>query len=404
MTNVGGSSYHSNTKIAKDGTVLSITESTNAVLYCTQSEESHSPPDKTPWVRGQFKITPLSHDKVVVKTTPGFVHWIRPYAAYDYHYKVSGDIMAKWGWTSFYRYDSMPDDRQLALIGAYAKVASAKVDLAVEMGEIGETARFLLNPFKSATDLITKFGRDIRRGWNGKRSDGKQRLGDLIDTSGSTYLEFRFALVPLLKSMAAIIEELDRNVVRHNSRKIHVARRVVKREAYPAEKRVNLSYGYFRGTAYGVTECTQRTKACVYYRLAKPLPTLQKWGLSPDNWIPSIWELTKWSFVVDRFICIGDWLQALMMPPEVEILGDTVSVRQSWKGSHTTRFWPPTSASTTVSWSPGRGILDREYYNREINAGVPWRPTLTALKTLDNWAHHADHAAILNQLLRGAKR
>lgn len=378
-----------------DGSDALIGSSVVPVAYATGEGDYSSPKDSTPFIPGQFKITALEKDRMHIKCTADsqIVYVIpQPYSKAKI-YTVSGCITGKYNLTVNQIFVGIPDHRDLALTKAYAKVARNELDLATEFGELGETLEFIRHPYKK---LGAALGQVVQVGKSLGRKD--QSLSKLVSLSGGSYLETRFALMPLIRSFVEILEEYERKVKRFNAQKVHRAVGVIKDKGTNSLPLGAYAYGYFTGYALTESDWTQKTRACVYYRLTKPLPRLAEWGMSKSDLLPAAWELAKLSFVVDRFLNIGDFLRSHCIQPEVQLLGNTVAVKR--EARCTTSFLPklPTGAQVSI-WKPGQSVNEREHYVRIINVPVPNLPSVTNLSTLTNGMHIADHLALTQQLL-----
>jgi hypothetical protein len=391
-------------------------DSQTSALYVSGNEVITSEPDETPWIPGEFKITPLTKSMKQWLTATGACGIHRQTTTASYYYTMTGPMLAKSAGTYFLDLSSsFPDDRDRALVKAHAKIAKNELDLATELGEIRETVQFLMHPYREIGLQFDRMLRGFSRFARGTNLYGKRKkapppfwqmdLKDVdrfVDTVLSSWMETRFALMPLVRSFAATLEALDKRVEAFDAQKLHVARSSIKR-VMNSEKSVQSGVSYCVYTAKGTCDLRQRTKACVFYRLTKPLSKLAQFGLSKSDIAVAVWELTRLSFVVDRFILIGDWLQALLPEPEVEILGNTVSVKREVDARVVATPRMPVGYYVDY-WQVGGSRYIEESYNREINKELPQLPVLSDMRTLKNWKHIVDHLAISKQVFNNLKR
>lgn len=124
-----------------------------------------------------------------------------------------------------------------------------------------------------------------------------------------------------------------------------------------------------------------------------------QWGHDP---IVSAWELIPFSFVIDWFINIGDWVNSISPFAGGTFKGACVSIKDDYTQSQ----------SFGITWSGGSGtgahsgsfgsveteITVRRYTRFPHSGGLPgWNPRLTAVRL-------ADIAAIVAQRYLGIKR
>jgi hypothetical protein len=106
----------------------------------------------------------------------------------------------------------------------------------------------------------------------------------------------------------------------------------------------------------------------------------RKTGLRLSDVPASVWELVPWSFIVDRFLTVGDWLQAITPKPYVNFLGSwTSTVDREDLIFDIVEFWvnvtDPVAGSVRLS-AGGGSYTERNFrYDRERNPPVPIAPT-----------------------------
>lgn len=382
------------------------------------TEQNDILPEPTSWEHGEFKITPLTRSKKVITTLAGNTHITWPTRTYPYqdgHLSIEGPYAKYVRETDHFNW-VVPVNTQvqdMVLQKACSKILANQLDVSTELGELRETLEFIKSPYRNTGDMLAKILAAYRKstlqkkGWKKVRPSGLKgpddlTLGDLRTYLGATWLETRFAFMPLIRSFAAILEEFDR---KHSTvfdpDKIHVSRssyfdEIATERIVPNQK----AYYWMYFDKYGSLVVDQRTKACVFYRLTKPTTRLAELGLAWDDIPEAAWELMPLSFIVDRFLAVGDWIRSHTLPPNIELLGNTVSTRTRWSGQIS--YKPVlTTGRRIVSHNSSRTFYQRDDYVRQINLPTPLLPSITSLRTLKDWSHWIDHITITQALLGG---
>jgi hypothetical protein len=193
----------------------------------------------------------------------------------------------------------------------------------VVIGELRETIALLRNPARSLRRLIDKYHKDASNA--AKRAARKRNLSlsDLIrkprnaarkevdKAIAGTYLEAVFGWRPLIndiKSAADALTSYDPN----QTAQVQVT--LLDRYAYNRGKHSFGSGGISEYSFYAweVGEYSCRYKGAVWITspYLKNMPNLSKFGFRPlRDFLPTLWELIPYSFLVDYFTNIGDIIQ-----------------------------------------------------------------------------------------------
>jgi len=187
---------------------------------------------------------------------------------------------------------------------AYNKVYSLQrgTNNQIFLGELRETVDLLRHPFEKSVKLIHAFGDEVT----------KRNFKTFSKASADSWLEFRFAILPLISDIKAIIALING---KNNLEKLGY-RYYAKAESvsflpndlgsfawYPA-----ITNGYDKMTAeciihFGVVSERIHFAEAASDRLIDSISDLSD--------IPStIWEITPWSFLIDYFVNIGDIILA----------------------------------------------------------------------------------------------
>jgi len=196
--------------------------------------------------------------------------------------------------------------------------------LGVTFGELNETLRMITRPGQAITrrigSYLTQVKRDLRRN---KRAPVRKR-NEIV---ANTWLEYTFGWAPLLgdaENLASAAGKLASGMPY-----LRVSDKAG-REVSVNEAGSSLAYPGAGGHAFDITKFTQTV--CQVYGEFKPdfgqpgdFPTA--FGLRPRDIIPTIWELVPWSFAIDYFTGVGDFISSMSFP--------TTSLNWYMRSTHT---------------------------------------------------------------------
>lgn len=247
----------------------------------------------------------------------------------------------------------------------YETLKNVKFDTGTFLGELPETVRWLAGAAKEMMDayLAIKKGRWVRylptreivRNRRGRkyvrvrgprhrvmtftRRDGTQynaRLS-LDGRLAKRYLEWRYAVQPLVQEVGNL---LDSYYEQATNPMISCVRGFYSRD-------VPLTGYYQQGRR------RERFRAIGYYKIETSTKVLQQWG--GLNVVSTFWNLLPLSFMVDRFLPIGDFLSNLDAQLGVTWVARTTSVDYSFE----VKTKPPNGGGVQhgVSTCNGRGSI-----------------------------------------------
>lgn len=175
------------------------------------------------------------------------------------------------------------------------------------VGELRETLAMIRNPAKALRKKLSDYLSDLikkrRRNWT-SRKKWRKIVAD-------TYLENAFGWQPLIDDTRAAASTLMETVGRL--------------QCFPIRSVTSLDssgppYDYIEGISFGIVlRMARRTKyssKCIVRgafseRIDGPVsPYLAHLGFRWNNFVPTVWELLPWSFVVDYFLNVQQILEA----------------------------------------------------------------------------------------------
>lgn len=195
------------------------------------------------------------------------------------------------------------------------------------LGELSETIRMLRNPLNAAQQMVSKYVNTLettrdyvrkhyrRRPREARRTFRERRMNAVKNGMSGSWLELQFGMIPLVSDVKDILgTALELASGRYNRKRL---------QSRSAEfKYANESY-----STNPVQTCilhdsrkTSVTTANVQYvcgmnsELAAPTSLMEearkRMGFSFQNFVPTIYELIPWSFLIDYFVNLGDIIEA----------------------------------------------------------------------------------------------
>lgn len=233
--------------------------------------------------------------------------------------------------------------------------------------EIRETINFLKNPVRGLLNLGTSFQKAYRQ----KRASWRPGV-KIADELSNTWLEYRFAASPLIRSVQSAAEALEdklqevdpprktaRGIMREETRLNTVDRYMFDAEAFQD----------FRKTL----DASADISAGIIYEVSNPVRDLSfKLGLRAKDIPETMWQIVPLSFMVDRVLDISGMIRGItnLLDPNVRILAGWVRAKEALD----------TSIIAETQYIPGYTItmdadlvLDKKFvYQR-----TPWLPSVS---------------------------
>lgn len=333
-----------------------------------------------------------------------------------------------WGvYVSFYGLDSV-DTNALPGIGVtdnlIRQVATqvradrqkGKANLVESLAESHQAYDLFRHPFKGTIDFLDAFTKHkdylrlqkMKRQFRNPRLDSiekrvayyrrRGKKGALLATLlASEWLRFRYGITPLMKDVQALMVALAKGYEKAPS----VHRTLVTKSATGQKvsnlSKINGSYEYFY-TFSQTSEFSVRGYARDMYK-HDPFVEL---GLTFQNVVGVAWELTRFSFVVDWFVNVGDLLYANI--PRVNV----TTVSEGYSTRHT--IGVATACNRVVSLSPSVSSVhgypsDITVYREVVKNRSPLLPNASLVINydfgFDKVNRVLDAASLVVQKLRG---
>jgi len=283
--------------------------------------------------------------------------------------------------------------QQSVINKAYAKAYNGAAQLGVTIGEGKETLHMIRKPLGRTRNILEQM---LRR----KHTLINLGIGE-AKAIAATWLEYRLGFKPLLYDIQNIMDATVKHLVGNKTTERQVARSSETVETFVEKEFALLPYYRFQsGVGRSTKTVNYKMSAGVIYEtriLSDDGIVSEKirhnYGLQLRDVARTGWELIPLSFVVDRFVQVGTWLDAIQPNPNVTILGSWLSTRRS---AHATRqvlylkvnTSPPCQTGPSGLFTGGNAMLTR------VVGVVP--SVIPTLNVGDlSLSQHVDHISLL---------
>jgi hypothetical protein len=218
-----------------------------------------------------------------------------------------------------------------AVTAAYANLNSSTTKALVSVKELDSTLKMLRSPLKGARKTLLRMFKEKQ-----KRTLGKS-LADCVKIADEIYLEHKYGWKNTISDMVNVMVSVHKARARMESE-----RRVVRGSASASvswKKDFDQSgfggWPTLRARGHVDHNIDQRVDAGIVYALPCATTTqalAEEFGVGAKDLLSSVYETLPWSFVVDWFIGIGDWLSAIAPNPFVQVLGSWATyTEKNWR-------------------------------------------------------------------------
>lgn len=232
--------------------------------------------------------------------------------------------------------------------------------------EIGETIRYLKNPLAGLARLSDTYRkavyeRSVRRAANG-RSIG------MAKAHAQVYLEHRFALTPLIRSVVDIQQA-------YNDKPKTPPDRLSARGFERFETEIARTKTVVNGSTTTYAETARREvdiHASILYTVSNPIyDNAWRFGLRAKDLPATIWAVMPYSFMVDRVLDVSSFVKGVMnmTDPNIRILA--ASVRRKDNHERRSRIVSESYPGWTMSVSGETYVQTNFAYGRSV-----WIPSI----------------------------
>lgn len=289
---------------------------------------------------------------------------------------------------------------EVALVKAYANAHQPKVLGGELVSDINATLSMLRRPFSGAQDLLKRMHK-----FRLKRK-GKTAVMAL-KASKDAWLEYRYGWKPLLLDADATMHAVAERIL--SERKQRLVARCSEQLATTRSSQFTMAPlwdpAVWQGSGTVATNSQVVAHAGVIYDVDMSTGislTNADFGTRPSDLPSTVWEIIPYSFVLDWFVNVGDWIQAVTPVPGVTIQGSWITTIR--KDIQNTTFstvrrvgYPANDAHN------GSSHVETRVTRRRCNTGLPNTPAMKA--NMLSALHSVDAMALLVEpLLTSLKR
>lgn len=390
-----------NGTIQAPGYVTTFSESKSNGEYQT-TQDVVTPGYRERMSKGEVIMNPLAISKTKRSTTYSDYRWGN-HPAWGER-RASGTLACIWSvppvrptW-----FNARVEDAQArTLLQAHSRVAQPEFQALVTVAEASKTASMLARPFGQARDLVSRIA-------DRKLTLVKRGL-TLASAFSSAWLEYRLGWKPILYDIEGIKEAYINGTVSFD-KPVRVVARASDRDivwdlpnsvtdtAHPGITNVRMKATYSHRA---------KVSSGVLYELrddSLEMATARRMGLRLADVPSSLWELVPYSWIVDRFLDIETWLNAIVPKPGVSILGSwttTLDYQLNYHQIEEAKIFVATAPATTYYQSGGTYSEEIQSISRVANPAMSPIPTANYRDL--NLAQQTDHLALTIAKLVGLK-
>jgi len=288
----------------------------------------------------------------------------------------------------------------MAKLKALSNIDSTPYSFAEDLAEIRTTVKHLFSRGRDLKDLNTSLSRAVKYL---KKQRHRKNPATIEREISQLYLEYRFAISPLIRSIADLIEAANEKL---GSRPDRLTARGFEENSSTSRSSIPISRPPYK--AHAERELSEKVGAGILYSVTNPLSGFRfKYGLRNKDIPVTMWAIVPYSFMVDRVFNISQALRAItnLWDPDVHIHAAWVRTTTSVASTYHTDgvFVQPFSGGVqTRRLSGTRKSTEAFSYSR-----TPWTPSIadtiptpTWVKLVDSFTKIADIVALVHVNVR----
>lgn len=278
----------------------------------------------------------------------------------------------------------------LATMKAYKQIRSLQQQFSggVFVGELRETLSMLRRPAKGILDGLSSYLASLAHGENAKliknaysrkrekglaaRQAQKAAEDRVKRMLSQTWLEGCFGWLPFVNDLEDAVKAYNRLADKTNDNRYEKIRAVGKYSAHVLTKSEAIApianfYWLANIKEWQSAVTIIRGEVCIKPEMTK-MDVARAVGLDPGSFVPTIWELIPWSFLVDYFAKIGDLLEA--QSTDLSGVRWLVRTRIKERYKHVTMRPHPTLNTSALSVWGNQGFV--RYKQRTVSRVAPY--------------------------------
>jgi hypothetical protein len=268
---------------------------------------------------------------------------------------------------------------------------TTKFEGGVFLGELGQTLSMIRNPAKGLRGLADdarQMLKDVRRASSrftnaaGSRARSNT-IKSITENLSSAWLEAQFGWKPLLNDIKDGSEALGSLMNKQMPKTVRISRRA-KVAGNPSEVEVEHSVSWikWKTTTVAASDCEVIYRGAMRVDAQDPvMMRAETLGFNPGSFLPTVWELIPYSFLIDYFTNVGEVIEG-WSTMGTRLAWCNRTVRKSlWSREYSRasvddyRVWYP-GTPLSVSCTPGRCVTTKTRVVRAEYTGT-FVPKLT---------------------------
>lgn len=343
------------------------------VFNLVRSRSGTSMPDWRDKIRrGENATTPFSGTRRVLDWTWGDVFSRRPNGPGPVERKAYGAYM---GFEVPPVYSgSTTTANNLALKSILKKIRQRRTAFqgGISLGELRETIKMLRHPAAALSKAVSSYMNNLSKRLPRTKKQNKRKV------ISDTWLEYSFGWSPFISDISEALKAI-RKLKERDVRKVLIGSGAS--EEATADW---VSYSHFWASDQPVLgsrttivriEVRYIAGVCESTEVLTAPQKFEHFGFVKSQLVPTLWELTPWSFLVDYFTNIGDILDATATnTSDVRWVCKTVRISNTYRFTNTLdkrKFYQDFPINSYIEGTPGQGEITTRTVTRSAYSSLP---------------------------------
>lgn len=269
------------------------------------------------------------------------------------------------------------------------------------LSDLNKIVSMLRKPFKSIVDLLRRmFQSAAKRRQTSRRLTKSKAMAD-------AWLEYRYGWRPLLMDADTLFMAAHRTLERSKRRVVtRAGDRIASSAIRNTDPHVHGGFSTAGSWSISIKKSVNVGVICDI----KPRNSIEGLnellGTRPSDLPASFWAVIPYSFVVDQFVGVQDWLQAITPVPGVDVRGHwATTCAKTIEKRSASCTWPTPAAPGTVRWEGSFGSEEKTYESvqRSCNEPLATTPVVKA-KLISQLQAVDDTMLVVQQVFAGLNK